>query len=128
MSSTKQVMLHKSIAGLPRNGWFQPCCVCDEITGNTQCVLSISVSTENRNIEYITYICNKCNRKVTSCNYVKNKLFTTLTNAIISHLNYYNICHYSIGNVVNTSNKHTQLTYILRQNYLPVEPNPPAPL
>jgi len=136
---TKKVMLYQSSKNLPKEGWLQQCTMCNEVTGNTMSVLSIYVTTqaENRNVEYIAYICLKCENKVMCrvhyineiIHRIKHKFFRTMNKTIINHLRHNNIYHYSIGNVNNTSYNHTELTAILREyTYFPVEPKPPAPL
>jgi len=119
----KTVYIHKPVITLPNEGWLQACVVCDEITGNTHQVIRVA------DINYIAYLCARCEIKILNKTTLhKNKFFRRVNRTIISHLRHNNIYNYSIGDVVNTSFNHTQLTYILRQRYLPVEPNPPAPL
>lgn len=135
MATTSIVYIYQSSVNLPREGWLQACNVCNEVTSNTFDVIEVNV-VELTPIRYVSYLCCKCEAKLTNNHSnshliyrTKNKFFRSMNRTIISHLQRHNICKYSIENVANTSYNHTQLTHILRQRYyLPVEPKPPAPL
>lgn len=137
-SSSKKVMLYESSKNLPKEGWFQRCSICNDITANTMNVLSIYTLREKTTIDYVTYICLKCENKVRSTTedntirIIKNKFFRTMNRTIITYLRLRSIYDYNVvDGESNTSYNHTQLTNSLRKyttTYLPVEPNPPAPL
>ncbi len=135
--TTKQVFLYNSRKNLPKEGWLQPCCMCNEITGNTMNIVRIYLSREDVQLEYITYICLKCENKVIgrlhyvdhTIHRIKHKFFKTMDNSIRNYLNLHNIYNYSIENVENTTYTHSMLTeYLRKYTYFPVEPKPPAPL
>lgn len=135
--TTKKVMLYQSSINLPKEGWLQRCSMCNEITGNTLSVVSIYIPRERTSLDYTAYICLKCENKVMcrvhyidqTIHRIKHKFFKMMNKTIIVHLHKHGIYNYLIENVANTSYNHIQLTESLRQyTYLPVEPNPPAPL
>jgi hypothetical protein len=125
-----KISIHETCSNLPREGWLQACLVCNDVTGNEKNIVTIATSI-HQTIEYTTYLCRKCETKINSDEDIKNKFFRRINKKIIKHLNNYNLYKYTIIQTQrpNNSRRHFEITaYLHKLIYLPVEPNPPAPL
>ena len=114
MTSNKKVFLYNSSNNLPKEGWLQRCSLCNEITGNTMDVVKIYIPREKKHLEYIVYVCLKCENKVIYVDNIKQQFLKLIDNTIKNYLDIRNIYSYSIdNNVANTSFNHKQLTHYL---------------
>ena len=62
ITKTKEIYLYidRKDCALPKNGWLQPCYICDQVTVNTNFICNI-YEKKHINICY-SYMCKKCCR------------------------------------------------------------------